>query len=624
MDFKKFAFNNIIRNFRAYLGYFLSSSFSIMIFFAFAVSMFHPMILNNISSGSTAFMALMTTEVIIFGFSMLFIIYSLSNFIKSRSKEFGTLIIMGMSETQFRKLIILENLIIGGFSIILGLSFGMLLSKVFLTLLSNILYMNLNSLYLPIKAVIMTIVSFTLLFAITGPFTLRLINKKGMIDLLKGNQKPKEEIKSSKIKGLLGIGLILLFYFLLLFGDKLTKRISMYIIAIVFIAGIYLFYSQFTVLTLNNIKEKNNIYKKNTNMLLISNLVYKMKDNARLLILITILLSGTLVALSTTDSIVNTQGNMSKDNFSMVYSYFTKPNNQRKSEELDSIKRTIKDYDYEELSFEMIDNDFNIILNVKDYNKLAKKINLKEINLSNDEVFLVTRYNDKNNIKELEKIKEYEINNNKLKVSGVSEKNIFPTGMFTSIAVINDDLYSNIEGKFDKITFYGFDYDDWEETGEITNKLKEDNFNYGDDERMSYFLTLPDMYLAELQQAKILQFMGTSIGIIFFIAVLSFLYFRLFTDEESDRVKYNSLSKVGLSYNGMKKIVTIEVGSLFLIPFILSSINTLVAIIFVSNKLRIPVNINSFKVLSILSILYIAYFIIIKNKYIKNIWVENR
>ncbi|TQX66453.1 hypothetical protein D1N53_22810 [Clostridioides difficile] len=37
MDFRKFAYNNIVRNFRAYLAYFLSSVFSIMIFFVFSV-----------------------------------------------------------------------------------------------------------------------------------------------------------------------------------------------------------------------------------------------------------------------------------------------------------------------------------------------------------------------------------------------------------------------------------------------------------------------------------------------------------------------------------------------------------------------------------------------------------
>ena len=624
MDFRKFAFNNVIRNFKAYLGYFLSSSFSIMIFFAFAVSMFHPMISNSgMSSGSTAFMALMTTEAIIFGFSMLFIIYSLSNFIKSRSREFGTLIIMGMSEKQFKKLVLLENLIIGGLSIIFGIILGLLLSKVFLGLLSKIFYMDLNSFYLPTKAIIITIVVFIILFILTGPFTLKLINKKGMLDLLKGDKKPKAEIKPSKIKGILGIVLILISYALVLFGNRLGLNIGMYIIATMSIIGIYLFFSQFTVLLLTNIKKKEDVYKKKTNMLLISNLVYKMRDNAKLLFIITILLSGTLISLSVSNTIVETQGQSSKSNFPMVYSYFSNEGNPNKTKELDAIENTIKKYNYKEINIEMLDNDFEAVLNVNQYNKLAKHLKLDTISLKDNEAYLVPRYPDKYNINKLKEVKQYDINNNKLTVVGTADKGIFPNGMFNGVVVINNDLYSSLEDKYKKIDFYGFDYDNWENTGEETNKLVKESFNYDyDKERTSYFLTLPNMYLAELQQSQILQFMGTCIGVIFFIAVLSFLYFRLFTDEAFDKVKYDNLGKVGLSYKNMRKIVSIEIGSLFLMPFIVATVNTIVAVVFVNDTLSTGVTLSDFKILGILFVVYIMYFVITKNKYIKNIWTE--
>lgn len=626
MDFRKFALNNITRNFRAYLGYFLSCSFSIMIFFAFAVSMFHPMISNSgMSSGSTAFMALMTTEAIIFGFSMFFIIYSLSNFIKSRSREFGTLIIMGMSEKQFKKLVLLENLIIGGLSIVFGIVLGLLLSKVFLGLLSKIFYMDLSSFYLPTKAIIMTILIFIILFMLTGPFTLKLINKKGMLDLLKGDQKPKAEIKPSKIKGILGIVLILISYALVLFGNRLGLDGGMYIIAAMSIIGIYLFFSQFTVLFLNSIKKKEEVYKKNTNMLLISNLAYKMRDNAKLLFIITILLSGTLIALSVSNTVVETQGESSKSNFPMVYSYFSKQGNPNETNELGAIENTIKDYNYKEINIEMLDNDFEAVLSVNEYNKLAKYFKMDTINLKDDEAYLVPRYPDKYNINKLKEVKEYDIDNNKLKVVGAADKTVFPNGMFNGVVVLSNDLYYSLEGKYKKIDFYGFDYDNWENTGEETHKLIKESFKYDyDNERTSYFLTLPNMYLAELQQSQILQFMGTCIGVIFFIAVLSFLYFRLFTDEAFDKVKYENLGKLGLSYKNMRKIVSIEIGSLFLTPFVLATINTIVTIVFVNDTLSTGVGLSDFKVLGILFIAYVVYFVVIKNKYIKNIWSENK
>ncbi|BAI87660.1 hypothetical protein BsBEST3102_40790 [Bacillus subtilis] len=42
MTFLQFAYKNVTRNKRAYLAFFLSSAFSVLIFFTFAMFLFHP------------------------------------------------------------------------------------------------------------------------------------------------------------------------------------------------------------------------------------------------------------------------------------------------------------------------------------------------------------------------------------------------------------------------------------------------------------------------------------------------------------------------------------------------------------------------------------------------------
>ena len=52
MTFRQFAFNNVIRNKRLYAAYFLSSMFTVMVFFAFAIFAFHPvMTSDSLTSG---------------------------------------------------------------------------------------------------------------------------------------------------------------------------------------------------------------------------------------------------------------------------------------------------------------------------------------------------------------------------------------------------------------------------------------------------------------------------------------------------------------------------------------------------------------------------------------------
>src|SRR5699024_12548510 len=69
---------------------------------------------------------------IIYVFSFFFILYSMSSFLQSRKKEFGLLMIQGMSNRQIRWMVFLENMLIGLFATISGILLGLGLSKVIL------------------------------------------------------------------------------------------------------------------------------------------------------------------------------------------------------------------------------------------------------------------------------------------------------------------------------------------------------------------------------------------------------------------------------------------------------------------------------------------------------------
>lgn len=623
MDFRKFAYNNIVRNFRAYLAYFLSSVFSIMIFFVFAMSMFHPIITKSgMQSGSTAFMALMTSELIILGFSLLFILYSLGNFLKYRLKDFGVLMIIGMSNKQLKKLILIENLIIGFLAVMLGILLGLSISKLFLLYLSKLFYMNLTEFYFPVKAILLTIVSFMILFLITGPMSLKLLSKKSILELLVGTKKPKKEIKSSKLFGIIGAVCLILGYAMIIFGNKLKINGGMYTTALLITLGIFLFFSQFTILILKYLKNKEKFYKNKVNMLLISNLIYKLKDNTRLLFLITILLSATLVAFTTTSTLVSSQGEASKNNFPMVYSYFSEHNNEKEYEELQQIREAIKGYDYKELSFPVLKYNREVLLSVKNYNKLSKELGLDKISskLEKYEGIIIPSSNSQEHINSLKQLKNYSIKNLNIEVKKSKNKIIFPTGLFSKVVVISDDLYNEVKGEFSKINFHGFDYKNWQSSAKITENLKEKHFNLDREYNRSYFLTLPDMYLVELQQSKILQFMGVFIGVILFIAVFSFLYFRLYTDEIEDNVKYKKLSKIGLSFKNMNKIVSIEIGTLFFIPYFIAIINSIISLLFLNQVLNNSFKLENLGILLLISSIYSLYFYLLKKIYTRKVW----
>jgi len=85
MTFWQFAFKNVTRNARAYFAYFVSSAFSIAIFFSFAVYLFHPKL--HMTDVNFSLNILMTiSEVVIVFFSFFFLLYSIGTFFKSTKK----------------------------------------------------------------------------------------------------------------------------------------------------------------------------------------------------------------------------------------------------------------------------------------------------------------------------------------------------------------------------------------------------------------------------------------------------------------------------------------------------------------------------------------------------------
>src|SRR5699024_5980056 len=120
MSFRKFVINNVMRNKRLYAAYFLSSMFVVTIFFTFAMFSFHPAFEAG-KVNADALFGMSVAGGIIYIFSFFFVLYSMSSFLQSRKKEFGLLMLQGMSIRQIRFMVFLENMLIGILAIIIGI-----------------------------------------------------------------------------------------------------------------------------------------------------------------------------------------------------------------------------------------------------------------------------------------------------------------------------------------------------------------------------------------------------------------------------------------------------------------------------------------------------------------------
>ncbi|WP_198649573.1 FtsX-like permease family protein [Staphylococcus agnetis] len=184
MTLLNFAYKNISRDFKTYFFHFISCTFSVFVFFIFTNLTFHPA-LKVVDKDSTIGVILNLGLLISLLFSFVFILYSVNNFLKLRSRQFAILNIIGSTNKQFKRIIFYENGLISLGALICGTILGIVFSKFFLMIAETIIGgLNLYF-YLPIKAMIFTLLLMGGLFlfiSIIAPIVLR---KKKIIRLLK-------------------------------------------------------------------------------------------------------------------------------------------------------------------------------------------------------------------------------------------------------------------------------------------------------------------------------------------------------------------------------------------------------------------------------------------------------
>lgn len=626
MTFQQFAYKNVSRNLHAYLAYFLSSAFSVMIFFTFAAFIFHPELVNTniqkaVRNGMTA------AEVIIFAFSFLFVLYSVSTFLKVRNNEFGTYMLLGMSKRQLNRLIFMENIFIGFLAIITGILVGVVFLKFFLLLSVKVLGIAGLSFYFPAKAILLSMTSFAILFLLISMMTTFFVRTNKIINLLKGSKKPKKEPKPSIILSLLAIMCLALGYFTA-FTAKASNLTGLILPVILIVTvGTFLFFAQFSLLVIRLLKCKRSFYMKRINMLWISDLGYRIKDNGRMLFLVSIVSAVAFTSVATLYLWDNKIKEAILTDFPFAINYLPETDiaSSVEQENIREIERALNEEQlaYEKVKATVIEQKINdkrafYVMKLSEYNQIANLLRLKTINLNDNEGFLIpqfTQHESQNMERKWLSHKTLSLPDSSITVqlTGLGEKSLTPYGILGPTVVVSDSVFHRIESTGVKYAFYGYDISDWERTADIALKLK-NNQNLQHD-----LFTVADRYQENKQISGLTLLIGFFIGAIFFTAAGSFLYFRFYADVAQEKEKYVSMAKIGLTQGEMKKAATVQMAVLFFIPYVLAFIHTAFALkplqMLFASSIILPVA----KVLLGFLLVQTLYFLVLRWRYVKNI-----
>nr|BBH85306.1 hypothetical protein KTC_00570 [Thermosporothrix sp. COM3] len=156
--------------------------------------------------------------------------------------------------------------------------------------------------YLPLKAVGITAGAFLLLFIVIALSTSLLVRKGTIAALVKSEETPKPEPKASIWLALLAVILIGSGY-AMAFVFALRMLFSFALLAAgvgLVILGTYFLFTQLSVYVIRALKRNQHVFFRKTNLLTLSELTYRMKDNAVMFFLVSIISTTAFSGIGTT------------------------------------------------------------------------------------------------------------------------------------------------------------------------------------------------------------------------------------------------------------------------------------------------------------------------------------
>ncbi|KAF6583242.1 MULTISPECIES: ABC transporter permease [Paenibacillus] len=663
MSFRLLAWNNLKRNARAYVPYYLSSSLMITIFFVYAVFIFHPDVSNVITAANVK-KGLQVADLLIFVFSFFFVLYTNNIFVAARKKEFGILTILGASHRQIYFLVAFENLIIGFLSLVTGMIGGFVSAKFFLLMGSNVIGMYLRF-YFPWKALAFTGIGFMFLFILISLVSVFFIRRFKLQQLFSKAPQLNKEPKASWSLSILAIVLIGAAVYLMkldfspyiYLAPYRLGTLSFYILhysvgdtfkytIIMGSLGIYLFYTQSCILFIQLLRANRKWSWSGSRLLWLSEITYKMRNNAGLFSLITLIsIISCVGAASTFDSMQQQKRFLREQSYSFAFTSDVVSSNELEKEIDQNLYTAGVDYGKGEVLVFPFREQIAPVMKQSNYEALASKFKkLKQVpTLRENQGFFIIDPNEmpleekkalfekkltykqgKSHMMNLEIMDTKTIDHN-LKFDGniVSE--------LGRLLVVSDRTYDYlIEHRYfnDPLAYKSTYYfvPKWKngqlslETSEtqqevwlysvLANKVNKGVLN---SRAVDYLTSEMDLVISE--------FIGGFIAIIMLASTVSLLYFRLYVDLQRDEEIYRALSKIGLNSREMRQSASRQIAFLFLLPLVVSSMGMVLCLVMSEPSViyGVPVHLTLIQIMLCFWAIQFLSFLIVRSLYLRQL-----
>ncbi len=521
------------------------------------------------------------TLVAIGAFSVFFINYAHRTFIKGRNKEFGIFMSLGMNEKDIHKLVLFENILIGTGSMIVGIVIGSLLSRLFQMVVLALMELDNIKFQLSWESYALTIGVYVIIFGIVILETSMKMKKMSIGVLLKEARfrEGEEYRKRDTILGILGFAIMIIgvcSVAVIASNDKWNSNpLILGIYMILSFWGLYLAISHGGNFVIHRFKVGKNYYK---NLVSITQIHQKFNQNKKIIYILSILSTMTIFLVASPVALVR----LSEDIALMdPYNLEIMEGENAYSISDEELKEKFEQYEItKELNLPFLLGHIQLegsdqmmekpIMAVSDYEQIIGK------SISLDEGVAIHYILDWTpGLHGVEPGKTYDILAGESKISVTmkdstrSSWNMVAFGN-DGIIVMNDKDYAKLETSCTEESqyyYHGMQFKDWKNSQKTVEALKEQV-----NESAAYPINSTITGYNDLKKGySVFLFVTTVLGILFFVASGSVLYFKQFAEIGEMKKSFYQMYKIGITKKEISRIVSKELLIIFYIPLVFGS-----------------------------------------------------
>lgn len=624
--YPRLALTNIKKNGKVYIPYLLTSAFTVMMFYLIYSLSVNSGVLKMDAGAQTMSMILGLGVYVVIIFSVIFLFYINSFIIKRRKKEVALYNILGMEKKHVMIMMFCETIVTTLISLAGGILLGVLFSKLmFLLLVKLVGFSTAISIGISTDAIVKTILIYTPIFMVSYLFNVIQIKLANPIELLRGGQTGEKEPKTKWLLTIIGVLTLGGGYFIAqTIEDPATAILLFFIAVILVIIGTYCLFTAGSIAILKMLKANKHFYYQTKHFTSVSQLIYRMKQNAVGLASICILCTCILVMLSSTVSLYSgvqdTANKILDESFQLKF-YLDEDNAYPSDKDLKvlyaKLEQQLNRNDIEYTDFvnrryvivNMASNKANQVALSDNYGKDAITViglTLDEYNrayhdnqkLAKNEIIMSSNYFQpqkdfqigKHSFAVKETVHKPFLLEHEKQVAGKEIAVVFPDTqtLEKTLSVTPEDPHMNY------IETLSIQYKDESHAEKANEVLKDCVENEVRQSELSSHYYMESHYSIESMLTQIygsLFFLGIFLGVLFLMAAILIMYYKQLSEGYEDQKRFEIMQNVGMSKKEVKQTIRSQVLIFFFLPLI-------VAVIHMAFAFKMIVNMFSFLVLS--------------------------